>query len=315
MALSSAALNCSSVMTATSQPLHNYSSIMKTKRLLVLDLNGTILHRLTHAFETKLFRNHPIVVANNLKPDITVHGSKIVFRPHAITFLTHVLKHFDVAVWTSSRPQNALPMVHYSFKNLLDFSSILEEANRRDVTVRQVILGPSDKGAELMKEKLLEDTKGKPKLKFIWTQSECDTVTADKDIIASKDSSLVSTADNTQITEKDNSVSLNLTSTPSQSSKSPFFTKPVRKKDLSKIYATFPFYTPLNTLIIDDTDAKLIDHLDNHLCIPEFNITDHSVDFTTDKNLLQLKKYLDRLIKEDPEDVRTFLSKYDLEDA
>ena len=261
---------------------------MKSRRLLVLDLNGTILHRLTHAFETKLFRNHPIVISEKLKPDITIHGCKIVFRPHAITFLTHILKHFDVAVWTSSRPQNALPMVHHSFKNMLDFSSILEEAKQRNVSVRQVILGPSDKGAELMKEKLLKDTQGKTKLKFIWTQSECDTVAVDK---------------------KKDQQSAN------DDSSKPSFTKPLRKKDLDKIYSTFPACTPLNTIIIDDTDAKLIDHLENHLCLPEFNVTDHSIDFTADKILLQVKKYLDRLLKEDPEDVRTFLAKYDLEDC
>jgi len=310
---------------------------MKTKRLLVLDLNGTILHRLTHAFEVKLFRNHPAVLFNNLKPDVTVHGSKIILRPHAITFLTHVLKHFDVAVWTSSRPHNALPMVHHSFKNLLDFSSILEEANQRAVTVRQVILGPSDKGAEIMKGRLLEDTLGKAKLKFIWTQSECDTVTEKK--TADVNGSVVdggtdihrdtevhnSTVDSPVDNSVKSTVNSNLADTPpdnpssssSPSSKSrpaPFI-KPIRKKDLSKIYATFPAYTPLNTLIIDDTDAKLADHLDNHLCVPEFNVTDHVVDFTLDKKLLVLKKYLDRLIKEDPEDIRSFLTKNDIEDC
>jgi len=308
---------------------------MKTKRLLVLDLNGTILHRLTHAFEVKLFRNHPVVLSNNLKPDITVHGSKIILRPHAITFLTHVLKHFDVAVWTSSRPHNALPMVHHSFKNLLDFSSILEEANQRAVTVRQVILGPSDKGAEIMKGRLLEDTLGKAKLKFIWTQSECDTVTEktpDVNSSAVDGSTEVhnSTVDSSEDNSAEGSVNTNRSVTaisdtppdnPSSSSSSSSksrpapFIKPIRKKDLSKIYNTFPAYTPLNTLIIDDTDAKLVDHLDNHLCVPEFNVTDHVVDFTLDKKLLVLKKYLDRLIKEDPEDVRSFLTKYDIEDC
>jgi hypothetical protein len=323
MALCSAALNCSSVITANTA-----LALMKTKRLLVLDLNGTILHRLTHAFEVKLFRNHPIVISNNLKPDITVHGSKIIFRPHAITFLTHVLKHFDVAVWTSSRPHNALPMVHYSFKNLLDFSSILEEANQRSVAVRQVILGPSDKGADLMKERLLEDTSGKAKLKFIWTQSECDTVVNNEDkerdtefISNSTESSTESSrpADSSSV-DNNNTTTTTASSASSSSSSSASkhaskFTKPIRKKDLSKIYTAFPVYTPLNTLIIDDTDAKLADHLGNHLCVPEFKVTDHAVDFTVDKSLLKMKKYLDRLVKEDPEDVRTFLSKYDLEDC
>lgn len=263
------------------------------KRLLVLDLNGTILHRLTHASEVKLFRNHPVVVSKNLKPDITVHGSKIVFRPHVITFLTHVLKHFDVAVWTSSRPHNALPMVHHAFKNLLDFSSILDEAVKRGVTVRQVILGPSDKGAELMKERLIEETNGKAKLKFIWTQSECDTVKPEAE-------------DTEQVVVDDG------TASPESTVRG--FSKPIRKKDLSKIYSEFPAYTVQNTLIIDDTDAKLADHFDNHLCIDEFNVTDHQTDFINDSKLLQLKKYLDKLLKDNPEDVRTFLAKNNIED-
>ncbi|TEB16909.1 hypothetical protein C9890_0558, partial [Perkinsus sp. BL_2016] len=147
---------------------------MPTKRLLVLDLNGTILHRLTHAFESKLFKSHPLVVKKNLKTDVTIHGSKIVYRPHSTVFLSFILKHFDVAVWTSSRPHNALPMVHHSFKNLLNFSYILEEAEGRGVTVRQIVLGPSEKAAALIKDRLLEESKDRPRLKFIWTQSECD---------------------------------------------------------------------------------------------------------------------------------------------
>ena len=291
---------------------------MTAKRLLVLDLNGTILHRLTHAFEVKLFRNHPVVISKNLKPDITVHGSKIVFRPHAITFLTHVLKHFDVAVWTSSRPHNALPMVHYSFKNLLDFASILEEAERRAVSVRQVVLGPSDKGAELMKERLLDDTRGKAKLRFIWTQSECDTVLSDSVETVSAEAVDPVSTENTTAAVVNSVVSStdavpNAATSPPKPRSTPFI-KPLRKKDLSKIYATFPAYTPQTTLIIDDTSSKLADHLDNHLRVHEFNVTQHDIDFTVDKKLLQLKKYLDKLLKEDPVDVRTFLSKHNLDD-
>lgn len=288
---------------------------MATKRLLVLDLNGTILHRLTHAFEVKLFRSHPIVVSKKINPDITVHGSKIIFRPHAIDFLTHVLKHFEVAVWTSSRPQNALPMVHYSFKNLLDFSSILEEASQRGVTVRQVILGPSDKGAHLIKERLIEDTLGKSKLKFIWTQSECDTIKPEKENenASEKTEGISEKADGTS---KDSTRNTNSTcdasSLNSDTSSLKSFVKPIRKKNLNKIYTTFPSYSPQNTLIIDDTHAKLADHLDNHLRINEFNVTEHHIDFTRDTSLLQLKKYLEKLIKDDPSDVRVFLAQHDL---
>lgn len=295
---------------------------MTSKRLLVLDLNGTIMHRLTHVLDTKLFRNHPVVIKKHLKPDITVHGSKIVFRPHAIAFLTHILKHFDVAVWTSSRPHNALPMVHYSFKNLLDFSFILDEASKRGVSVRQVVLGPSDKGAELIKDRLLEETSGKAKLKFIWTQSECDIDTsANVDDASSSDSAVtdnnVICADPCTTTNNTNTTcpSTFTTTTASDTKSLNIFIKPIRKKNLNKIYSTFPdLYNATNTLIIDDTDAKLADHLQNHLKIEEFTVTQPDIDFTADTKLVQLKKYLDRLLKEDPKDLRTFLAKYKLED-
>lgn len=135
-----------------------------------------------------------------------------------------------------------------------------------------------------MKERLLEETRDKYNLKFIWTQTECDIVKDDNN------------------------------STSEDTTKSKFI-KPIRKKNLTKIYSAFPdLYTPSNTLIIDDTDAKLADHFENHLKIDEFTVADPDIDFTADRKLLQLKKYLDRLIKEDPEDLRTFLAKYDLSD-
>ena len=249
-----------------------------------MDLNGTILHRLTHVPEMKAFRTHPIVLEKQIKPDVTVNKAKIVYRPHAKSFLEHVLKHFDVAVWTSSQSHNALPMVHHSFFSLLDFSSVLEEAHKRQITVRQVLLGPSDKGAESLKERLLEETKGRPKLQFIWTQDECDTVKLPKG----------SESEDTVNTFK--------------------YVKPIRKKNLQKIYKEFFDYTPANTLIIDDTDAKLADHLANHLKVDEFNVIDPEIDFTQDVGLLKLKKFLEKLVRDDPNDVRTFLASHSLHD-
>lgn len=284
-----------------------------TRRLLVLDLNGTILHRLTHSFETKLFRKHPIVIFKSLKPDITINGNKIVFRPHTAVFLAHVLKHFDVAVWTSSRSQNAIPMVHHSFNSLLDFTGVLKEADKYNLSVRQVILGPSDKGAQLMKERLLQQTCGRSNLKFIWTQTECDIYLP---CISNDVRSKSNPSENASSPDRDPKTELPAHNMyfNSKSSHSNSFIKPLRKKDLSKIYSAFPsIYTPLNTLMIDDTNEKLIDHLQNHLRIQEFNVTDHEIDYTQDIHLLKLKKYLEFLVKEDPQDVRLFLSKYSLD--
>jgi hypothetical protein len=193
-----------------------------------------------------------------------------------------------VAVWTSSRPHNALPMVHYSFKGLLDFSGILEEAERRQVTLRQVILGPSDKGAELMKQRLLEETTGLSKLQFIWTQEECDTI---------------KTSSNTTTTSES-----------STSTSTSTFIKPILKKNLNKIYKSFFHYDPINTLIIDDTDAKLADNSANHLKVDEFNVLQAERDFLKDTGLLKLMKFLEKLVLDDPKDVRIFLASHTLED-
>jgi hypothetical protein len=260
---------------------------MTRKRLLVLDLNGTILHRLTHNFEFKEFKKHPVVIEKSLSTDITVNGCKIVFRPHSSSFLKYILNHFDVAVWTSSRPHNAIPMVNCSFKKLLDFSGVLEEAKRYNISTRQVVLGLNDKTADETKNRLIEATKNNPRLQFIWTQTECDTVKQqqeEEEVEQEKEKKILK------------------------------FVKPIRKKNLDRIYKHFPQYSSLNTLIIDDTDEKLVDHMENHLKISEFNVIDHETDFTADVHLIKLKKYLKLLIKQDPPDLKTFLSKYDLED-
>ncbi len=240
------------------------------RRLIILDLNGTILNRLTHEREMKAFRNHPIVVKQKLSSDITVHGSKIIFRPHASTFLASLLKNFDVAVWTSSRPKNAFAMVYYTFAPLLDFSKLWEQACAYKLSCRDVLLGSSDRQAQQLQQQLLHSTAGLQDLKFVWTQLECDTVK--------------------QAQEKGCN-----------------FLKPLRKKDLNKVWQAFPQYNALNTLIVDDTQAKLADHNDNHLSIPEFSVTEHGIDFTQDDQLLRLENYFDTLLQSNPSDVREFL--------
>ena len=142
---------------------------------------------------------------------------------------------------------------------------------------------------------------------FIWTQAECDTIKSEADENETV-TPVVVAADDTASSSTTSSIP---TANPSTKY---VYSKPIRKKDLSKIYAKFPNYTVNNTLIIDDTDAKLADHSDNHLCVEEFNVTDHEIDFTRDSKLLQLKKYLDKLVIENPEDVRIFLAKNRVED-
>lgn len=244
---------------------------MTGRRLIILDLNGTILNRLTHEHEFKLFRKHPIVMQRTLSTDITIHGSKIMFRPHRLGFLEHLLQHFDVAVWTSSRPKNAFAMVHYSFEPLLDFKSLRLESKRYGLSARQVLLGQSDLKAKEKEAELMNETKNRHRLAFIWTQEECDTVEIER-IEGEK------------------------------------YVKPLRKKDLTKVWTAFPQYSPQNTIIVDDTREKLAEHNDNHLVIPEFDITNYDVDFTVDDHLLHLKSYFESLLQDDPQDVRVFLA-------
>lgn len=244
---------------------------MTGRRLIILDLNGTILNRLTHENEFKLFRRHPIVMKRDLSTDITIHGSKIMFRPHRLGLLEHLLQHFDVAVWTSSRPKNAFAMVHYSFGPLLDFKPLRLESKRYGLSARQVLLGQSDQKAKEREAELMNETKNLHRLAFIWTQEECDTIENER-LEGGK------------------------------------YIKPLRKKDLTKVWTAFPQYSPQNTIIVDDTREKLAEHNENHLVIPEFNITNHDVDFTADDHLLHLKSYFEALLQVDPQDVRIFLA-------
>lgn len=241
------------------------------RRLIILDLNGTILSRLTHEHEMKAFRSHPIVLKNHLSSHVTVHGSKVVFRPHVQSFLEGLLENFDVAVWTSSRPKNAFAMVHHTFKPLLDFNSLWKQASAYGLSCREVLLGPSEQLAQKQQEELFISTSGRHHLKFVWTQQECDTIEQPRDPKNFK------------------------------------FVKPLRKKNLNKVWRAFPQYSPLNTIIIDDTEAKLAEHNENHLVIPEFCVTKHHVNFTKDEHLLALSRFLQELAKENPPDVRSFL--------
>lgn len=244
---------------------------MTGRRLIILDLNGTILNRLTHEHEFKVFRKHPIVTKRALTSDITIHGSKIMFRPHRLGFLKHLLQNFDVAVWTSSRPKNAFAMVYYSFESLLDFETLRAESKRYGLTSRQVLLGQSELKAKEKEAELIQETRNRHRLAFIWTQEECDTIEQERPEGAK-------------------------------------YVKPLRKKDLTKVWTAFPQYSPQNTIIVDDTREKLAEHNDNHLVIPEFDVTDHEVDFTTDDHLLHLKAYFETLLQADPHDVRDFLA-------
>lgn len=70
------------------------------KPLVVLDLNGVLLHT----------QRRP--VKSPRKPDFVINNANYVYlRPQVREFLQLAFQHFRVAIWTSRKRHNALPMV------------------------------------------------------------------------------------------------------------------------------------------------------------------------------------------------------------
>lgn len=93
---------------------------MRKKLLFVLDLNGTILHRLTKPAMKRGYAEHP----NFRGYDCSVDGNPIVFRPHHVDFIKRLFMIGEVAVWTSAMPKNAIPMVMHSFSTAISRNSL-----------------------------------------------------------------------------------------------------------------------------------------------------------------------------------------------
>ncbi len=85
--------------------------------------------------------------------------------------------------------------------------------------------------------------------------------------------------------------------------------KPHFRKDLARIWKEMPAWDAQNTLIIDDSPAKIA-HERNHVVLAPFDITDHKVDFGLDTELDSLAVRLGRIVREFEEcsDVRAALS-------
>lgn len=87
------------------------------KRLVVLDLNGTLLHRLTKTADIQAARSHP----KYRPPDEKLSTTKqpVYMRPHLTSFLTALSSSdaLEVAIWTSAMEPNAQAMLQ-SIKNI-----------------------------------------------------------------------------------------------------------------------------------------------------------------------------------------------------
>ena len=184
--------------------------------LIVLDLNGTLLHRLTKSADKKAAALHP----SYRKPDAVVKKCPIYLRPHLQSFLGRILSFADVAVWTSAKRENAFPMVRAAFHSHLDNHNMHP-------------------------------------LKFVWSQEECQI---------------------------------------HQSPRVKGCYKPDFRKPLTQIWHKYKrLYSEENTIIIDDSFRKVSGYERNHISIPEFRVTDADYDFESDRILLILGDYLNKL--------------------
>lgn len=85
------------------------------RRLLVLDINGTLLDRLSA-------KTAKASSSANIVHEFSVKKRKIYLRPYLDTFLTQLnsWENFDVAIWTSAKRENAQRIVDNIFDGLPD---------------------------------------------------------------------------------------------------------------------------------------------------------------------------------------------------
>lgn len=236
--------------------------------LVVLDLNGTLMHRLKD--ETKY------ILVKSMNPDIQflgkIHGRPVVGRPGCHQFLKSLLEIADVAVWTSAQTKNAVPMIMLGFAGLLDpdlwqMKGSLDEAFSPEhaAEVRQCYINFKDR------EDFPKET-GFKRLAFVWSQSQCDITGYSEGRHAGD--------------------------------KKPEFFKNLRKiwKAFPNKYDCF------NTLIIDDSHKKIPSTLRNNLIeIPEYDIEKNPKQAHEDSVLLDLCKYLEKAVTAAPTDIRKYM--------
>lgn len=85
--------------------------------LLVLDLNGTLLDRISKPGSSSLSekRHQHLPDPAILFPDYVINKQKVYLRPFLDTFLSTIFQHFHVAAWTSATTKNMVPLVEQVF--------------------------------------------------------------------------------------------------------------------------------------------------------------------------------------------------------
>lgn len=256
--------------------------------LIILDINGTLLSRLTKSHEQKLAMAHPL----SRNPDVSVNGFPIYFRPGLRSFLSSLFRlghgQHQVAIWTSAMAKNAVPMVAKMFGPLLDYETMhaawhkegngesFELAKLLDSHFNQRISQKKPLEFNQNDSQKLEDLSDslaatsisveKKRLAFLWSQSQCEIFNKARNRSGS------------------------------------YSPKPEFRKDLTRVWSSSLFkdqqYSPLNTLIIDDSPEKIDLHPLNHIHVSTFSVAvDPSVDFTTDTELDRLLVHLQKMVQ------------------
>lgn len=90
----------------------------KARKLIILDMNGLFTHRVYN----KLNKNGSNIVDINKLPKggAQIWNFLVWIRPGSKKFIRFLLKHYDIAVWSSMSKWNVDQLVKYVFKNKVD---------------------------------------------------------------------------------------------------------------------------------------------------------------------------------------------------
>ncbi|CAF0830282.1 unnamed protein product [Adineta steineri] len=84
------------------------------KRLIILDLNGLLIHRV---HETEYVKCQRLLTEQYVRTYLTgserIGHSEVWFRPNVKIFLAWLMEHFHVAIWSSVLRHNLEPIVKY----------------------------------------------------------------------------------------------------------------------------------------------------------------------------------------------------------
>ena len=85
--------------------------IVKNEKLIILDLNGTLLYRQYNKSKT---------ILRNDTPDFVIGYFDCYLRPGLDKFIEYIFKNYTVGIWTSATKVNAIPLINKVFEKYLD---------------------------------------------------------------------------------------------------------------------------------------------------------------------------------------------------